>query len=171
MGINMHFVYICKLNMVDLTFNICIPGKYLITGKLLFRHSCKDFLLLFCHFHVKFVPKRRKKVPAFDDDKTLFAQPLCHLWRHSKHGIHKNARQQPKIKMYLELSYLTWIAKVRAILELLITSIVRHKNKNRWVLCKDISLVLWTSEISLHKTIHMISTGDPPFNCSCYTIR
>ncbi len=30
------------------------------------------------------------------------------------------------------------------------------------VLCSDILLVLWTHEISLHKTIHMISTGDPP---------
>ncbi len=26
------------------------------------------------------------------------------------------------------------------------------------------------SEISLHKTIHMISTGDPPLTCSCYNI-
>ncbi len=42
--------------------------------------------------------------------------------------------------------------------ELLITSIVFI------VLCSDISLVLWTLEISLHKTIHMISTGDPPSN-------
>ncbi len=25
------------------------------------------------------------------------------------------------------------------------------------------------SEISLHKTIHMISTGDPPLTCSCYS--
>ncbi len=38
------------------------------------------------------------------------------------------------------------------------------------VLCRDISLVLRTREISLHKTIHMISTGDPPFTCSCYSI-
>ncbi len=39
------------------------------------------------------------------------------------------------------------------------------------VLCSDISLVLQTREISLHKTIHMISTGDPPLTCSCYKIR
>ncbi len=38
------------------------------------------------------------------------------------------------------------------------------------VLCSDISLVLRTPEISLHKTIHMISKGDPPFTCSCYKV-
>ncbi len=38
------------------------------------------------------------------------------------------------------------------------------------VLWSDISQVLRTREISLYKTIHMISTGDPPFTCSCYTI-
>ncbi len=38
------------------------------------------------------------------------------------------------------------------------------------VLFSDISLVLQTREISLHKTIHMISTGDPPFTCSCYNV-
>ncbi len=38
------------------------------------------------------------------------------------------------------------------------------------VLCNDISLVLRTLEISLHKTIHMISKEDPPFTCSCYNI-
>ncbi len=66
---------------------------------------------------------------------------------------------------------------------LLITSIVWHKNKNRWVgdpLWRSCSLFcvvrlrhgssLRTREISLHKTIHMISTGDPPLTCSCYTI-
>ncbi len=36
------------------------------------------------------------------------------------------------------------------------------------VLCSDISRIRRTSEISLHKAIHMISTGDPPLNCSCY---
>ncbi len=36
------------------------------------------------------------------------------------------------------------------------------------VLCSDISLVLQTREISLRKTIHLISTGDPPFTCSCH---
>ncbi len=38
------------------------------------------------------------------------------------------------------------------------------------VLCTDISLILRTCEISLHKTIHMISTGDLLFTCSCYNI-
>ncbi len=67
------------------------------------------------------------------------------------------------------------------ILELFIASIVWHKNKNRWVggspveimfivLCSDISQVWRTREISLHKTIHMISTGYPPPICSCYNI-
>ncbi len=36
------------------------------------------------------------------------------------------------------------------------------------VLCRDISLILQTREIYLHKTIHMISTGDPPLTCSYY---
>ncbi len=59
------------------------------------------------------------------------------------------------------------------ILELFIASIVRHKNKNRWVgdpLWRSCSLllILWIREISLHKTIDMISTGDPPLTCSCY---
>ncbi len=39
------------------------------------------------------------------------------------------------------------------------------------VLCSDISLVLRTCQISLHKTIHMISTGDPPFTCSGYNTK
>ncbi len=55
------------------------------------------------------------------------------LWHHSKQGIPRNIRWQTKMKMYLELSYLTRIAKVGAISELLITSIAWHKNKNRWV--------------------------------------
>ncbi len=37
------------------------------------------------------------------------------------------------------------------------------------VLCSDISLILRTHETYLNKTIHMISTGDPPLTCSCYT--
>ncbi len=55
--------------------------------------------------------------------------------------------------------------------ELLITSIARHKNKNMWVgdpMWRSCSL--FSVVISLHKTIHMISTGDPPFTCSCYMI-
>ncbi len=60
--------------------------------------------------------------------------------------------------------------------ELLITSIARHKNKNRWVgdpLWRSCSLFCVgifhkSSEISLHKTMNMISTGDPPLTCSCY---
>ncbi len=58
------------------------------------------------------------------------------------------------------------------ILERLITSIVRHKNKNRWVgdpLWRSFSLfcaVIFHE--SLRKTNHMISTRDPTFTCSCY---
>ncbi len=58
------------------------------------------------------------------------------------------------------------------ILELLITSIVRHKNKNRWVgdplwrSCSLFCVVIFHES----ETIHMISTGDPPLTCSCYNI-
>ncbi len=58
--------------------------------------------------------------------------------------------------------------------ELLITSIVRHKNKNRWVgdpmwrSCSLFCVVIFYSSFGLvkypyTKQFHMISTGDPPF--------
>ncbi len=65
----------------------------------------------------------------------------------------------------LNATSIPWSRSTGNIPELLITSILRHKNKNRWrggspveimfiVLCSDISLILQTHEISPHGIPH-----------------